>query len=136
MLGRLARAKDLAPLLIRIPLGAVMVYHGHGKVFGDMSGFAEGVADLGVPAMAAVPLAWAAALSEFLGGIFVLLGLLTRWASLLIAITMAVAVFRVHWHQGFPKYEFPLVLMGAALALVFWGGGWLSFDRHVIRREI
>ena len=136
MLGRLEKARDLAPLLIRLPLGAAMVYHGHGKVFGDMHGFAEGVANLGAPAWATLALAWAAALAEFVGGIFLLLGLLTRWAALFVAVTMGVATFLVQWTKGFNKYELPLMFFAAALSLRFTGGGWLSFDRHVIRKEL
>jgi putative oxidoreductase len=114
MLGRLEKARDLAPLLLRLPLGAIMVFHGHGKVFGNMSGFAEGVAALGVPHWAVLPLAWAAALSEFVGGIFLVLGLLTRWAALLVAVTMGVATFSVMWPKGFSKFEFPLMLFAAS----------------------
>src|SRR5262249_9073282 len=120
------------PLVLRIAVGAVGIYHGHGKLFGGMPHFVEAVEKLGMPGF----LAWAAAISEFVGGIFLVLGLLTRWAALFFGITMAVAVFRVHLHQGFDKYEYAMLLLAASISLIFSGGGWLSFDRHIIRKEL
>ena len=64
-------------LWMRVLMGVGIARHGFGKVFGGgMEGFAEGVAAMGFP----VPLAfaWAAALSELLGGIIVVLGFGTR----------------------------------------------------------
>jgi putative oxidoreductase len=133
ILGRLEKARSFAPLLLRLVVGAVGIYHGHGKLFGGMDRFVETVEGLHLPAP--LLLAWVAALSEFVGGIFLVLGLMTRWAALFFAVTMGVAVFRVHWNDGFKGYEFPLVLLVAAVSLVFTGGGWLSFDRHVVRSE-
>ena len=133
MLGKLTKIRDLAPLFLRVAVGAAGIYHGHGKLFGGMSHFEEVVAGLHLPAPAL--LAWAAALSEFVGGILIVLGLLTRWAALFLGITMAVAVFRVHLHDGFRELEYPMVLLAACLSLVLTGGGWLSFDRHVVGRE-
>jgi len=131
MLGKLSRLSDAGPLFLRITVGFAGIYHGHGMLFGGMRDFTAAVAALGLPGI----LAWAAALSEFVGGILLVLGLLTRWSALFFAITMSVAVVKVHWHEGYPKLEYPLLLGVAAVSLVFTGGGWLSFDRLVIRKE-
>lgn len=129
----MAAWRDLAPLFLRVALGAVMIAHGHDKVFGGMDGIVRLVSrDLGLH----WSLAYAAAYAEFFGGFLVLIGLMTRWAALFIAATMAVAVFLVKWPDGLRDgYQFPLSLLAAALALVFTGGGWLSMDRHVVKKE-
>src|SRR3989338_5873123 len=83
---------DIGLLWLRVLTGLGMAYHGYGKVFGgSMDKMTEGVAAMGFPAPEFF--AWAAALSEFAGGILLVLGLFTRPAALFILITMAVAVF-------------------------------------------
>ncbi len=85
------------------------------------------------------PLAGLAFLTEFLGGIALLAGLLTRWAALLLAGEMVVAALKVHLYNGFfmnwnnaPNaghgIEYNLALLGATVALVVTGGGRLSLD--------
>jgi putative oxidoreductase len=77
----------------------------------------------------------ASALTEFLGGAMVLIGLYTRVAALLIACVMAVAIAGVHWKNGFflnnGGYEYALSLFGIALALVIVGGGNASIDERI-----
>ena len=78
-------------------------------------------------------MALAAGSAEFFGGIALLLGLLTRPAAFILAITMLVAIITVHLSNGLfmsnNGYEFGLALMTIAVALVFNGGGKLSLDR-------
>jgi putative oxidoreductase len=134
MLTWLARFQPAVPLLLRTILGAIFIAHGFGKVSGDIDGFARLVARLGFP----LPhlFAWVAALSEFLGGICVLIGLFTRYAALALAIVMSVAVTQVHLHEGLiGGYEFPLALLGVAVSLMLSGAGPLSFDKNVLHRD-
>ncbi len=134
MLASLSRFQPAVPFLLRVVLGAIFIAHGFAKISGGMDHFAATVGHIGFPAPAMF--AWAAALSEFLGGICVLLGLFTRYAALAIAIVMAVAIARVHLHQGLiGGYEFPLALLAVAIALMLTGGGPLSFDRSVLNRD-
>ena len=89
--------RDLGLLILRLAGLYLAVAHGWGKIVGLASGetrFLEGVARIGFP----MPLAfaWAAALSEFLGGLTIALGLFTRWAAPFAAFTMCVAAFGGH----------------------------------------
>lgn len=118
---------DAALLVLRLTLGIVFAAHGAQKVLGafggpGLAGTVQGMAMAGIPA----PLAYLAAFTEFFGGLAVLIGLLARLASAGLAVTMLVAIFKVHLSGGFfaPKgFEYPFVLLGIALALIAAGPG-------------
>jgi putative oxidoreductase len=125
-----------APVLLRVIVGIVAVLHGWPKLK-SLSPFIERVAKLGLPFPAAF--ATAAALSEFLGGILLLVGLFTRYAALCFGCTMAMAVFKVHWINGFYSqnkgYEYPLVLLVGCVSLLLTGAGPVSIDHWVGRKK-
>lgn len=115
-----------------------MFMHGAQKVFGVWGGrglnaWASGVAPLDLRP------SWfwlgASALTEFVGGAMVLIGLFTRVAAMLIACVMAVAIAGVHWRNGFflnnGGYEYAMSLLGIALALIMTGGGNASVDQRM-----
>lgn len=135
MLATLGRFQPAVPLLLRIVVGLIFLAHGLKKIDGGMGAFGETVERIGLP----LPFvfAWVAALTELLGGIFVLVGLFTRWAALGLAIVMYVAISRVHQHDGLVGgYEFPLVLFVVAICLMLSGGGPLSLDKTVLHRDL
>ena len=126
--------QPLALLTLRVVLGVIMMAHGYGKVFGGMQRFTENVTNMGFPAF----MAYVAAYSEFFGGALVVLGLLTRVASLFVLGVMFVAIWKVHWTRGLTGqggFEFPLALGTIAFALIFLGPGPLSLDRLLSRRR-
>jgi len=89
------RFQAIGLLWLRVLMGLGIASHGYQKIFGGyVAKLAEGVAQMGFP----VPIlfAWAAALSEFAGGLLVALGLGTRIAALFVFFTMSVAVFLHH----------------------------------------
>jgi putative oxidoreductase len=127
------------PAVLRLCVGAVFVAHGAQKLFGawggpGLSGTASMLGGLGMPFP--YPLGVLLALSEFGGGILLLLGGLTTWAALALAIDMAVAIWRVHSPNGFfisggakgPGMEYALVLLAALICLMLTGPGAISVD--------
>lgn len=128
----------LAYPLVRFTAGAMLVPHGFAKLFqGGLAGTAAGMAKTGLePAYA---LAVYIALLEFVGGILLALGLMTRLVAVLVFAFMMVAVFQVHMPNGFmwtdKGFEYPLFWGMVALAIAFRGGGPLSVD-HAIGREL
>lgn len=123
----LDRVQPLAFFVLRIVLGIIMVVHGYHKVFGGLHHHAQFVAGLGIPAW----LGYLSAFVEFIGGILVIGGLLTRCSAIAICIDMCVAIAKVHWHNGMTGpggYEFPLSLAAIAFALIFTGAGPISLD--------
>src|SRR5262249_59954870 len=76
-----------------------------------------------------------AGLLEAFGGLLLVLGLFTRPAALLLAVEMAVAIWRVHSSGGILAvhlYEFPLALSATCLALATVGAGGISVDESLL----
>lgn len=119
-------ALNLGLLISRIGFGLFMAFgHGLGKL-PVSAGFIGGVAKMGMP----LPelFAWCAALSEFLGGLFIALGLATRLSSVSLGFTMAIAGFLVHAADPFATKEKALLYLVACVALFFTGPGKYSID--------
>jgi putative oxidoreductase len=130
--------------LLRIVVGIVFVMHGQQKLFemgvGGVGGF---FASLGVPApqLAAVVVS----LLETVGGVALILGVLTRLFGLLLTGDMLVAMLLVHRPNGFfagdGGVELVLLLGAAALTLALTGPGamaldnLLPFERRLQERE-
>jgi putative oxidoreductase len=123
--------QPIGVLALRLVLGAVMVAHGYPKVFGGLSHHVESVAHIGLPGW----LAYFSAAAEFAGGLLLIAGLFTRLAAMAVCINMLVAVFGVHFKNGFlgqGNYQFPLALAAMAFAVIFSGAGVISLD-HALR---
>jgi putative oxidoreductase len=123
----LDKLQPLALLILRLVLGIIMIGHGYSKVFGGLHHHVQMVSSLGLPGW----LAYFSAAAEFLGGILVILGLLTRFAALAITINLGVAIVKVHWHNGLlgnGGYQFPLALAAIAFALIFLGAGPIALE--------
>ena len=122
--------------IVRVITGLIFAMHGGQKIF--VYGF-EGVA--GAFGQMGIPFAGFmgpfVGLLEFVGGIALILGLLTRPVALGLAATMVVALVKVHLAAGFflPNgYEFVLALLGSTVALVAAGAGAFSVDALLARR--
>ncbi len=116
--------------ILRLAVGTVFLMHGGEKLFvyrfHATAGF---LGHLGFP----YPLVMAVilTLTEFLGGIALIVGLFTRWVAVALAIVMIVALFKVHLHGGFflpGGVEYVTTLLAANLCLAFAGGGMLAID--------
>ena len=131
------RQMDIGLTILRVVTGVIFMAHGWQKLFTfGLEGVTQGFAGMGIPlAGIAAP---AVALTELLGGLALVVGLLTRPAALGLAITMLGAIGFVHAKAGFfaPNgIEFVLALMGAALTLMVTGAGAWSLDALIARRR-
>ena len=130
---------NVVGLILRIVLAVVMFPHGAQKTLGWFGGdgFRKTMkffTDSGIPAVFAL-LAIAA---EFLGPLGLAVGLLTRVAAFGIACVMLVGIVTAHWPHGFfmnwygnqkgEGFEYHLLVLGIAIALIIVGGGAWSLD--------
>jgi putative oxidoreductase len=132
---------DWVITIARIVLGVVFFAHGAQKALGWFGGpglqstvrvFQE---QLRIP----VPLAVLAVAAEFLGGLGLIVGLLSRIAALGIAAVMLVALLTVHWKFGFfmnwygdkrgQGIEYHILVLVLALTVIIKGGGDISLDK-------
>lgn len=125
----------LDTLPLRIGAGVIFAAHGAQKLFGWFGGYGlEGTAgwmsSIGLePGLLMAAMAGSA---EFIGGLLLISGFLTRPAALVLAFTMIVAIVTVHLQNGLfvanNGYEFGLALLAISVGLVFRGAGSLSVD--------
>ena len=135
------RMSGLAEPLIRATAGILLMPHGAQKLFGWFGGYGlDGTAGYLASNLGLEPgIVWATlvAVTEFFGGLFLALGLLTRPVAAAITVVMAVAVFAVHLPNGFfwgnGGFEYPLLWGLIALAFVLRGGGPVSIDARIGR---
>lgn len=136
--------QPLGPAVLRVGLGIIFVAHGAQKLFGIWGG--GGIAgttaffeQLGIPA--AMPMAVAVGVAEFLGGLMLILGAFTSVAALTLTLLMLGAIWTVHLGQGFflnwslaPAggfgYEFNVALISGLLCLALTGAGAFSVDER------
>ena len=71
--------------------------------------------------------------AQFLCGILLVLGLLTRWTGLVVAFNFVVAVVMVHWTQDFRAWWPAIVLVFLGLHFACRGAGRWSIDRAIFR---
>ncbi|MBM3600467.1 MAG: DoxX family protein [Alphaproteobacteria bacterium] len=121
--------------LVRIVAGGFLAPHGYPKLF--VAGRAEQTAGFfsKVGLEPALQLVYLVGVTEFVGGILIALGLLTRPAAIGAAILLAVAAFKVHLANGFfwttGGLEYPLMWCLIMVAIAIKGGGAYSIDRRI-----
>ena len=127
----LGKLKPLALLLLRFGLGIIFVSHGYPKLFGHTQQWIGNFQHMGFPGY----FAYVSGILEFFGGLLLMAGLFTQVAGLLLAVEMAIAIWRVHLPQGsvlaVHNYEFPLALAVGAFTLATVDAGILSIDHAI-----
>jgi putative oxidoreductase len=141
LLDLLSTDSDWTLTMIRIILGIVFFAHGSQKLLGWFGG--PGLKEtlrtmhkhLGLP----IPLAFLSVATEFFGGLGLIAGLLSRVAAIGIAAIMLAAIVIVHGRYGlfldwfgnrkWHGYEYHLLAIALAAAIVVKGSGAMSLDR-------
>jgi putative oxidoreductase len=138
----LATTNDITLAIARLVLGIVFFIHGAQLTLGwfggyGFSGTMHAFTQMGIPTVFAA----LAILSQFLGGLGLIVGLLGRIAAFGIAADMLVAIFKVHLPVGFfmnwygaqkgEGYEYHLLVLALCLLIMVKGSGALSIDRAI-----
>lgn len=130
---KIGHRADLALLITRVVLGVVFIAHGWDKYQNGAEGVGGFLTSLGIPAM----LAWPLIGVELIGGILILLGVLSRWAALGIAVVMIVAVTTVKAKMGLlGGYELEISLLGGALSVLLQGPGRYALEKKIWNKEL
>jgi len=130
-MNSLDRLRPIGLLVLRIALGAIFLTHGYPKLVRPNPEMQHMFTQHGLPAQ----FVYVAGILESFGGTLLALGLFTRPAALLLAIEMAVAIWKVHSSGGILAihlYEFPFALAAACVALATVGPGALSIDEGLL----
>ena len=135
----LATNNDILQLILRLTLGIVIFPHGAQKMLGwfgggGFSATMQGMTRMGLPSV----IVFLVIVAEFFGSLGLITGFLTRFSAFGIAVVMLGAVFTVHAKVGFfmnwmgqqqgEGFEYHLLVLGIALALMIRGGGAYSVD--------
>jgi putative oxidoreductase len=122
-----------APLPIRILAGIAFIVHGLPKL-SNIAGTEQFFANMvGLPASMALPIG----LLEVIGGIALLVGVLTRIASIMFIIEMIGSTITAKLSRGFVGgYEVDLLLMAISISLLLTGPGRISIEWNVLKREL
>ena len=132
-----SRWGDAAPLVLRVVTGLIFALHGWQKLQGGVGQVTGMLTSMGFP-MASVFAVILIAV-ELLGGIALILGVFTHWASKLLAVVAVVALVVVHLPNGFfmsnGGYEFILLLLAATISLMIGGPGKWSLDYKLWKKN-
>jgi putative oxidoreductase len=135
ILNSLNRFRDLGLLVLRVGLGAMFIYHGLPKLLAGPALWAQLGMATGTLGIHFLPVFWGfmAAAAEGIGGLLLLLGLLSRPACLLMFINMVVAAsFHLGKGDGLGIASHAIEVGIVFLSLVLIGPGRYSLD-EVIR---
>lgn len=114
---------------LRLTLGTIFIMHGIGKLDPMFGNF---LPQMGLPAEMQVPIAFA----ELVPGILLIIGVLSRISSSLLAIEMLGAIFYVKKASsltGEMGVEFELILLATNLAMIVTGPGKISVS-HLVKK--
>ena len=109
-------------------IGAIFIVHSIKKF--DPS-WQEWLISIGLPPEMQLPIA----LAEFLGGIFLIVGIFTRISGAIFSVILLGAIFHIRWENGFfvsqGGWEWDLVMLAAVLSIIVVGPGRLSIVSRI-----
>lgn len=127
------RTDDAGKLVLRLTIGILVLLHGLAKLMNGIGPIEGMLAARGLPAV----LAWAVYVGEVLAPILLIIGIYTRWAAVLVAVNMLVAIFLVHSQQVFTigngggwGIELQGLFLFGAIAVALLGAGRYSVGGH------
>ncbi len=126
------KKKEIGIIITRLVLGIIFIIHGLDKFQSGIGNIAGWFESIGLPGFTA----YIVAIIELFGGIALILGLGTRYVSMLIALVMLGAMFKVKLAAGFlGGYELDVILLAVSIQLALTGSGQLSIDQWISRSK-
>jgi putative oxidoreductase len=119
---------SFALLVLRLAVGGLMIPHGYQKLL-KFAEYSSGFTDpFHVGGTASLSLA---IFAEFFCSAFIVLGLMTRLATIPLIVAMLVALFISHHGEVFGDGEHAALYLAGYIALLFTGPGKISMDRLI-----
>ena len=139
--------RDLALLIARLGLAAILILHGWIRWQGPGQGVQRQIdylSQFGIPYPATA--AWGAITVEIIGGLFLAVGALTPLAALAVLVEQILIIAYTNWYKG-PDllnsdgtyaggYEYNVALGLIAMLLMVFGAGRISVDRLFRRSKV
>ncbi|MCH7560244.1 MAG: DoxX family protein [Nitrosopumilus sp.] len=121
---------DITHWGIRASIGAIFIVHSLKKFD---SSWQEWLISIGIPPEIQLPIA----LAEFIGGILLVVGVLTRVTGSIFAVILLGAIFHIRWENGFfvsqGGWEWDLVMLSIVLVIIAAGPGRISIS-HIAKK--
>jgi putative oxidoreductase len=120
---------DITHFGLRLTIGVIFIVHGSGKFNPGFAGF---LTQLGIPTEMQIVLA----LAEFVPGILIIIGILTRISASIISMMMLGAIFYVKKAAsitGQGGVEFEILLLAGILIVIVLGPGRISIS-HIVKK--
>ena len=119
---------DITHWGIRASIGAIFIVHSLKKF---EPSWQEWLVEVGLPPEMQLPIA----LAEFIGGILLIVGVLTRITGVIFSVIILGAIFHIRWENGFfvsqGGWEWDLVMLAAVLSIIAAGPGRVSIANLV-----
>ncbi len=121
---------DITHWGLRASIGVIFIVHSLKKFD---SSWQEWLVSIGMPPEMQLPIA----LAEFIGGILLIVGVLTRVTGSIFAVIILGAIFHIRWENGFfisqGGWEWDLVMLSVVLAIIVAGPGRISIS-HLVKK--
>lgn len=124
-----SKLHDITHFGIRASIGTIFIVHGFGKFDPGFVGFLN---QIGIPA----EMQFLIALAEFVSGILLIVGVLTRISASILSIIMLGAIFHVKRAAsltGQGGYELDLIILAGVLSIIVVGPGRVSLS-HIAKK--
>lgn len=132
--SKLGTHREWAPAILRVVLGTLFITHGAGKLWGSpgLAGFNGMITGaLGLPGI----FTYLVAFGEFIGGIMLIAGFLTRYWTIYLGIIMTTAILAVKLKNGILAPELDYAFLAVLVSLFFTGAGKMSVDAWCEKRR-
>jgi len=121
---------DITHWGLRASIGAIFIVHSLKKFYPSWQ---EWLISIGIPPEMQLPIA----LAELIGGVLLVVGVLTRVTGSIFAVILLGAIFHIRWENGFfvskGGWEWDLVMLAVVLAIIAAGPGRISIS-HLVKK--
>jgi len=124
-----SKLHDITHLGIRLVIGTIFIVQGSGKFDPGFAGF---LTNMGLPVELQIPIA----LAETIGGILLIIGVLSRISSSILSIIMLGAIFHVKGASnltGEGGFALDLMILAGCLLIIVAGPGRVSIS-HLVKK--